>query len=124
MAGAGSPDYGLGERIQHMQEEIGQLEASIKNYEDPQKIAELYSLTRNPEVAKQLNDVLESGDISKTMDVMINAQLEKIADENERKAAEEKLKKQKEKYEAMAAAVGGGALILVYLLFMEGMKQQ
>lgn len=124
LAAAGSSDFGLGERIQSMQEEIGKLETSIKNYEDPQKIAELYRLTRNPEVAKQLNNVLESGKISDTMDVMIQAQLEQIADDNERKAAEEKLKKQKEKYEAMAAAVGGGALILVYLLFMEGMKQQ
>ncbi|CAN5135679.1 hypothetical protein BH09PAT2_BH09PAT2_07530 [soil metagenome] len=124
LASAGQPDFGIGARVTKLQAEQAQLQAAVENYTNPEKIAELYAQTRSPEIAKQINELLVDGDTDKMMDVMIDAQLAKITNAEEQDAARKKMEALRDRSKSLALSIGGGAAILLYLMFVEGIKQQ
>ncbi len=117
-------DTGLTQEIADLQMQKKALETSMNNYNNPEKIAALYSGTRSPEVAKQISQFLEEGDMSKAMDTLIETQMAKLQEGADKEAARRKFEALKKRGEQIMMGLGGGAALIIYLMFIEGMKQQ
>ena len=110
-------------------EQISTLSAQKKNTEsmvaiqkDPSKMAELFSLSRDPAVARQINEALQNGNPEQIMDTMIQAQLDKMTNEAQKAEALKKLNEFKNGAKEILAMGGGMVAIALLVMMMEGMK--
>lgn len=107
-------------KIKEINTKKAELDTMIAIQSDPKKMAELFTLTRDAEVAKTMADAIEKGDTEQIMETMKDAMLAKAKDDEAKNAALEKYKALRAKAGEWIGMGGGVAALLIIAMIMEG----
>lgn len=109
----------LEQELAELDEKITLMEQALEKYKDPEATAQVLMMVQQGEFSqtagRSINFLISQGKMNEAMETAINEQIKNLPDDSEARAKLEKRKK-------LAIALGGGGLLLLFMLITQGMS--